>query len=109
MRLLSLGDRDGRHCCRLPGGSRAMRTSTTVAAAVVMAAVLIGAPDAPGHAQSAANPPRNTEGVEPALLTGLTWRSIGPARGGRSQAVAGSSSRPFEYYFGATGGGLWKT
>jgi photosystem II stability/assembly factor-like uncharacterized protein len=48
-------------------------------------------------------------GIDPALLTGLRWRSIGPARGGRSQAVAGSASRPLEYYFGATGGGLWKT
>jgi photosystem II stability/assembly factor-like uncharacterized protein len=39
----------------------------------------------------------------------LRWRSIGPIRGGRSQAVAGSVKRPLEYYFGATGGGLWKT
>src|SRR5438874_164022 len=39
----------------------------------------------------------------------LRWRSIGPQRGGRSIAVAGSAGRPLEYYFGATGGGLWKT
>ena len=39
----------------------------------------------------------------------LKWRSAGPARGGRSIAVAGSAARPNEYYFGATGGGLWKT
>jgi len=39
----------------------------------------------------------------------LRWRSLGPARGGRSIAVAGSDSRPYEYYMGATGGGLWKT
>ena len=48
-------------------------------------------------------------GIDPALLSGLRWRSIGPARGGRSQAVAGSASRPHEYYFGTTGGGVWKT
>src|SRR5512138_2427610 len=47
--------------------------------------------------------------IDPALFGALRWRSIGPARGGRSQAAAGSSSRPLEYYFGATGGGLWKT
>jgi photosystem II stability/assembly factor-like uncharacterized protein len=47
--------------------------------------------------------------IDPVLFGGLRWRSIGPARGGRSQAVAGASSRPLEYYFGATGGGLWKT
>ncbi|HTK29638.1 MAG TPA: hypothetical protein VL309_08815 [Vicinamibacterales bacterium] len=39
----------------------------------------------------------------------LRWRNIGPDRGGRSIAVAGSAARPLEYYFGATGGGLWKT
>src|SRR5258706_2522132 len=39
----------------------------------------------------------------------LRWRSLGPARGGRSIAVAGSTSRPNEYYMGATGGGRWKT
>jgi photosystem II stability/assembly factor-like uncharacterized protein len=39
----------------------------------------------------------------------LRWRSLGPNRGGRSQAVAGSAARPLEYYFGAVGGGLWKT
>ena len=39
----------------------------------------------------------------------LRWRSIGPQRGGRSIAVAGSAQRPLEYYFGATGGGLWKS
>src|SRR5258708_35516789 len=39
----------------------------------------------------------------------LRWRSLGPPRGGRSLAVAGSVARPYEYYMGATGGGLWKT
>ncbi len=38
-----------------------------------------------------------------------TWRNIGPDRGGRSLTSAGSSARPNEYYFGAVGGGLWKT
>ncbi len=50
-----------------------------------------------------------TQAIDPAMFRGLRWRSIGPARGGRSQAVAGSAARPLEYYFGATGGGLWKT
>ena len=46
---------------------------------------------------------------DPAIFGGLQWRSIGPQRGGRSIACAGSPSRPNEYYFGAVGGGLWKT
>jgi photosystem II stability/assembly factor-like uncharacterized protein len=47
--------------------------------------------------------------VDSSLYAGMRWRSIGPARGGRSIAAAGSAARPGEYYFGATGGGVWKT
>jgi photosystem II stability/assembly factor-like uncharacterized protein len=47
--------------------------------------------------------------VDPDVLKGLNWRSIGPLRGGRSIAIAGVKGRPREGYFGATGGGLWKT
>ena len=47
--------------------------------------------------------------MDTSLFAGLKWRSIGPSRGGRSQTGAGSVARPLEYYFGATGGGVWKT
>src|SRR3984957_5960278 len=47
--------------------------------------------------------------LDPAVFGSLQWRSVGPARGARSITSAGSASRPLEYYFGATGGGLWKT
>src|SRR6202453_1189574 len=50
-----------------------------------------------------------TPAIDPAVFGSLQWRSAGPARGGRSITSAGSASRPLEYYFGATGGGLWKT
>lgn len=43
------------------------------------------------------------------LYKAMTWRCIGPYRGGRVTAVAGVSGQPFTYYFGATGGGVWKT
>jgi photosystem II stability/assembly factor-like uncharacterized protein len=43
------------------------------------------------------------------ILKNLKWRSIGPYRGGRVAAVAGVASEEFTYYFGATGGGVWKT
>ena len=42
-------------------------------------------------------------------LKGMTWRNIGPNRGGRSLGIAGSTKNKMEYYFGAVGGGLWKT
>lgn len=43
------------------------------------------------------------------LYNGMEWRSIGPFRGGRSAAVAGVPGKPNLFYFGATGGGVWRT
>ena len=53
--------------------------------------------------------PGSTVGDSAGTFGALRWRSLGPLRAGRSIAVAGSAQRPLEYYFGATGGGLWKT
>ena len=50
-----------------------------------------------------------TARFQESLYKAMKWRSIGPYRGGRVTAVAGVSSLPFTYYFGATGGGVWKT
>ncbi len=47
--------------------------------------------------------------VDPAYLEGLEYRSSGFARGGRSTAVTGVIGDPLTYYFGSTGGGVWKT
>ena len=47
--------------------------------------------------------------IDPSLLDAYRWRGIGPNRGGRSIAVSGVKGRPLEAYFGAVGGGLWKT
>jgi len=43
------------------------------------------------------------------LYNKMEWREIGPFRGGRSVAVAGHTAQRDIYYFGATGGGVWKT
>jgi photosystem II stability/assembly factor-like uncharacterized protein len=75
-------------------------------ALAVTVASIERAPAAYAQPQTAARP---AAGVDPALFSGLRWRSVGPARGGRSIAVGGSAARPLEYYFGATGGGVWKT
>src|SRR5687768_10906827 len=47
--------------------------------------------------------------VDTTLLRSYRWRAVGPDRGGRSIAVSGVKGRPKEAYFGAVGGGLWKT
>ena len=46
---------------------------------------------------------------EAALLSNVKYRSIGPYRGGRSAAATGSYKNKTTFYFGATGGGVWKT
>jgi photosystem II stability/assembly factor-like uncharacterized protein len=74
-----------------------MRSTLRAAAALLLAAL----PAAPAAAQALA--------PDSALLAAYRWRNIGPNRGGRSIAAEGSTRRPLEYWFGATGGGIWKT
>lgn len=50
-----------------------------------------------------------TSREEEQLFSNLKYRLIGPFRGGRSAAVAGSYKNKNTFYFGATGGGVWKT
>ncbi|HEX4965110.1 MAG TPA: glycosyl hydrolase [Thermoanaerobaculia bacterium] len=47
--------------------------------------------------------------VDPALFKSLKWREVGPYRGGRVAAVTGVPGDRNTYYFGGTGGGVWKT
>ena|ERR1035437_1261710 len=47
--------------------------------------------------------------VDPALLSNLQWRLVGPFRGGRAITATGVPGNPSVYYFGAVGGGVWKT
>ena len=53
--------------------------------------------------------PQAPQPSNPDPLKALQWRSIGPYRGGRVDAVAGVASQPMVFYYGATGGGVWKT
>ena len=43
------------------------------------------------------------------LYSGLSWRLLGPFRGGRVDAVSGVPGRPNEFYFGSVNGGVWKS
>ena len=47
--------------------------------------------------------------VDTSYFNGLEYRGIGPYRGGRSCAVTGVPSNPAFFYFGSTGGGVWKS
>ena len=50
-----------------------------------------------------------TSGFDEGLYDAVQWRNLGPFRGGRSGAVTGVSGKPNLFYFGATGGGVWRT
>ena len=43
------------------------------------------------------------------LLDQFEYRCIGPTRGGRVTAAAGSIENPGTFYMGSTGGGVWKS
>ena len=61
-------------------------------------------------AQDDNNPDKKDEKTEgDPLFRGMKYRSIGPYRGGRSLTAAGIPGDPTTYYFGATGGGVWKS
>ena len=42
-------------------------------------------------------------------FSAFQYRNVGPYRGGRVTTVAGIASQPGTFYFGATGGGVWKS
>ncbi len=46
---------------------------------------------------------------DPSLYAGLKWRMVGPFRGGRALAVTGVPGDPDRFFFGAVGGGVWRT
>ena len=51
----------------------------------------------------------NAQSISETSYSNLEYRLIGPFRGGRSAAVTGVPNKPNLFYFGATGGGVWKT
>src|SRR5687768_3578757 len=75
--------------------------AAAITGAIVAVALL------PGRAQQ--GPAPASQAPPGTVIETLEWRSIGPDRGGRSIAVSGVKGRPREAYFGAVGGGLWKT
>ena len=94
-----------------------------------IAAVAQAKPERQSKAAKAAQAPQSTQAAKPAATTeskngedseeaskpeekafkGMKYRMIGPFRGGRSLTAAGIPGDPTTYYFGATGGGVWKS
>ena len=96
--------------------SRPLFVLPFVAAAAAIPATRFGDAVAPvpwvtltPHVHDLDHAPLAPMALDSTLLAGYRWRNIGPDRGGRSIAVSGVRGRRNEAYFGAVGGGLWKT
>ena len=53
--------------------------------------------------------PANSRNDDSLLFSKVKYRLVGPFRGGRSGAVTGDNKQKNVFYFGGTGGGIWKT
>jgi photosystem II stability/assembly factor-like uncharacterized protein len=70
--------------------------SKTVAAAIFCAQLSLPAPS-------------RAASVDPDQYSSLHWRELGPFRAGWASVIAGVPTRPDTFYFGASGGGVWRT
>jgi photosystem II stability/assembly factor-like uncharacterized protein/uncharacterized protein YukE len=61
------------------------------------------------NTSGAAPVPEVTVNAEAEITAKKKYRLVGPFRGGRSAAVAGAYKSKNTFYFGGTGGGVWKT
>lgn len=60
-------------------------------------------------AVAAPAPPTPAPEVPAWTYSALSWRGIGPYRGGRALAVTGIPGKPNQFLFGAAAGGVWKS
>src|SRR5260370_582424 len=87
---------------------KTFRASREIAILCLLFALVLSSTPIDGQRRQAGGPQQpSAKDSDP--LKPLQWRSIGPYRAGRVTAVAGVASQPSVFYFGATGGGVWKT
>jgi photosystem II stability/assembly factor-like uncharacterized protein len=75
---------------------------TKVATAAVLLLIFGSQPGPPARH-------RGAPAVPPSAYQALRWRFIGPFRAGWATVAEGVPSEPNTFYFGAAGGGVWKT
>jgi photosystem II stability/assembly factor-like uncharacterized protein len=88
-----------------------VRHSRILASVLCLLAASAAAAEAGKPAEKAEKKDKK-EAAAPALAKvyeGMEFRNVGPFRGGRVTAVSGVRGQPLVYYFGGTGGGVWKT
>ncbi|HMF10206.1 MAG TPA: glycosyl hydrolase, partial [Thermoanaerobaculia bacterium] len=81
-----------------------LRIASAMSVLLAAAALLAAEDKKPTEKNASTSPPPLSKVYE-----GMEFRNIGPFRGGRVTAVAGVRGEPLTFYFGGTGGGIWKT
>ncbi|MFM8587707.1 MAG: WD40/YVTN/BNR-like repeat-containing protein [Bacteroidota bacterium] len=76
---------------------------------LLLASLLLLAASFAQKTKNVAVTPSKSSSYDVDLLGNVKYRLLGPFRGGRSGAVTGSYKSKNTFYFGATGGGVWKT
>jgi photosystem II stability/assembly factor-like uncharacterized protein len=76
---------------------------------ILLPAFLLALPFFISAQKKSAPPAPVAQSVDGSLLSKVKYRLVGPWRGGRSAAATGSYKNKNTFYFGATGGGVWKT
>ena len=76
---------------------------------IVLSTLLIAALSTVEAQKKTVPPSSSTMAYDQSLYSGIRWREVGPFRGGRSSTVTGVPGNQNLYYFGAVGGGVWKT
>lgn len=74
----------------------------------ILLAIFAGALNVTAQKTTTSTKPSNYT-YDSVLYENLKYRLVGPFRGGRSTAVCGDLKRKNVFYFGSTGGGVWKT
>ena len=74
-----------------------------------VAGLVLQASASSAQGPAASQPQAPAPQFDSASLSALTWRNIGPFRGGRAVAATGVPQQPRTFYFGNVGGGVWKT
>jgi photosystem II stability/assembly factor-like uncharacterized protein len=87
-----------------------MKATSIRTSIVTIAAIVAALPVGPVETLQAQASGRTANDLfDPALYGAMTYRSIGPYRGGRATAAVGVPHQPYTFYMGSTGGGVWKT
>ena len=79
-------------------------TQALLKTALIWLALIIALPNVNAQEETDKN-----QTVDPSLFSAMKYRSVGPTRGGRATAIAGVPEKPFTFYMGGSGSGVWKT